>query len=209
MANSNKKYQNGLIKRAAVRSAWAQLRSDGVLTLRDDSFVHERLGYAPHFAIDTNIMFVVIEYWAADLRKALRALSAAQPSLRLYLLDVVASECRGSLEKRALFDDIVFNPSRSAHGVIYPLSTQQRKVEEELSRLHSLLPATRPSDGKDYRIAAAAFSFDLAVITRNGGDFERIGVQLPQLQYVALPTTDAELRLGAELLKFLGSIYTD
>jgi len=209
MANTNKKYQNGLIKRAAVRTAWAQLRSNGVLTVRDDTFVHERLGYAPHFAIDTNIMFAVIEYWAADLRKALRALSAAQPSLRLYLLDVVASECRGSLEKRALFDDIVFNPTRPTHGVIYPLSTQQRKVEEELSRLHSLLPTSRPSDGKDYRIAAAASSFELSVITRNGADFERIRTQLPTLNYVALPTTDAELRLGAELLKFLGGIYAD
>ncbi|HSP30448.1 MAG TPA: hypothetical protein VLO13_00280 [Halomonas sp.] len=209
MTNSNKKYRNGLIKRDAVRKVWADLVARGVLTPRTEQFAQQRLGYAPHFAIDTNIMFAVIEYWAADLRKALRALASAQPSLRLYLLDVVASECRGSLEKRALFDDIVFTPSRPEWGAIYPLSTQHRKVEDTLSSLQSQLPTNRPSDTKDYRIGAAAEAFNLSVITRNGSDFAKIAELLPNLHYEALPTTDAELRMGAEMLSFLGNIYTD
>jgi predicted nucleic acid-binding protein len=206
MANHNQKYQNGLTKRAAVRTLRAQFAASGVLVAKSESWVAGRLGGKARLVIDTNLMFALIEYWADELRVALRELCDAQPTLRLYLLDTVASECRGSQEKRELYDEVVFNGRNKDRAFVYPLSTHTARSDAIVS---ALVAGARPSasDLKDYLIAGAAIGYDMAVVTANESDFAAIKVMDPRLRYLALRGEHVEAHMGELFVRVLMGIY--
>ena len=212
MTNRNLKYRNGMEKRAAVRAVRARARSSGALTAKPEAAVAAALGFAPRFILDTNVFFAVIEYWADDLRAGLRDLVRAQPSLRLYLLDTVASECRGSQEKRALYDSIVYSGRNAAAAAVHPLATRTRGVAQTASALAAARPQHRrrtPSDLKDELIAACAVASGAAVVTCNGGDFAELAAVEPRLRFVALAGPAVERRVGELLLSYLCGVYED
>lgn len=206
MSNTNLKYQNGLTKRAAVRALRADFARKGVLVPKSERHVAARLGGNAHFIIDTNVMFALIEYWADELRRALRDLCAAQPSLRFYLLDTVASECRGSLAKRKLYDEIVFSGSNRDKAVVYPLTAHPRKVDELVSRMVANQSPTA-SDLKDYLIAAAAVSYDMSVATANESDFAAIKAHEPRLRYLPIRGEQVEAHVGERFIEALMDVY--
>jgi hypothetical protein len=212
MSNTNLRYRNGLAKREAVRAVRARMRTDGSLARASENSVVRTLGYRPHFVIDTNIVFTVIEYWGDELRKGLIELCHAQPTLRLYLLDTVASECRGSTEKQALYDAIVYNGHNPEAGVIRPLRSDTTKVGAAMSRILAAWPERyglpSASDRKDALIAAAAIAYDMTVLTRNRGDFADIASREPALRYLPLDGgMVADLRQGAQLLDRLADAF--
>jgi hypothetical protein len=212
MSNTNLRYQNGLAKRAAVRAVRARLRTDGSLVPQREADLVRRLGYRPSFIVDTNLIFTVIEYWGDQTRKGLIELCGAQPALRLYLLDTVASECRGTLDKQALYDSIIFNGHNAAMGVIHPLRSDTARVGAAMSRILATWPERAgppsPSDRKDALIAAAALAYDMTVLTRNRADFAQIAARESGLRYLAIAGgTKADLELGALLLKSLAAIF--
>ena len=212
MTNRNLKYQNGLAKRSAVRDVRAQARTSGAFVRKSDQEAIAAIGFAPRFILDTNVFFSVIEYWADDLRSGLRDIARAQPSLRLYLLDTVASECRGSLDKRALFDSIVFNGHNADVAVVHPLTTRTRRVADVASTIAAARPPDRrgaPSDLKDELIAAAALASDMTIITCNGSDFAEIALVEPRLRFHAFSGAGVERHVGELLLGYLCSIYSD
>ena len=194
MANRNLKYRNGLLKRDLVRATWTQLVTAGALQPHAPR-------QATSFALDTNLMFVVTEYWGEELRSALRALARAQPSLRLYVLDVVASEMRGTRERQELYDAIVWNGHNADVAVIYPLRADRGTVPALASALEAAWPTSKllkPSDRKDILIAAAASANGMTVLTANGADFARLALVLPGLRYLAIE--GSELERGSHLL---------
>ena len=212
MSNTNLRYRNGLAKRDAVRAVRARMRTDGSLVRASEGAAVRRLGYRPHFVLDTNIVFTVIEYWGDELRRGLIELCHAQPSLRLYLLDTVASECRGSTEKQALYDAIVYNGHNAEVGVIRPLRSDTVKVGAAMSRILAAWPERHglpsASDRKDALIAAAAIAYDMTVLTRNKSDFADISSREPTLHYLALDGgMVADLRQGAQLLDRLADAF--
>jgi len=212
MSNNNLRYQNGLAKRAAVRAVRARLRSDGSLTPVREADAIKRLGYRPAFIIDTNLMFTLIEYWGDETRKGLIELCHAQSALRLYLLDTVASECRGTLEKQVLYDSIVYNGHNGGVGVIHPLRSDTAKVGLVLSRMLAAWPEHQgppsSSDKKDALIAAAAVAYDMTVLTRNRVDFADLASREPGLRYLDVAGgTKADLELGALLLERLAALF--
>lgn len=207
MSNSNRKYQNGLRKRTAVRALRARAQANGSLLPQPSAAVRARLGYAPHFILDTNVMFAVLEYWADELRRGLQELALAQPSLHLYLLDTVASECRGSREKQRLYDAIVFNGHNPGTGIIYPLRSDTGQAAEYVSAISAVLPAARPSDLKDAVIAGAALAQDMVVVTVNGADFLAIAARFPALRTLILRGSAVEARGGELLLEALQNLY--
>jgi hypothetical protein len=122
MSNRNLKYQNGLLKRDAVRAVRAWMREAGALEPLPAAEVVARHAGKAHYIVDTNLLFTILEYWADELRHGLRELLLAQPALRLYLLDVVASECRGAREQRQrLYDQVVFNGRNAELAIVHPL----------------------------------------------------------------------------------------
>jgi predicted nucleic acid-binding protein len=212
MTNRNHKYQNGIAKREAIKVIRADLLQSGAFVPQSNDAVVARIGFHPRFIIDTNVMYGVIEYWMAPLRRAIRDLADAQPSLRLYLLDVVASECRGMKEKRRLYDEIVWNGSNPDTGVIRPLDSHTREV----ARIHSDLLLHRPepeplkpSDLKDYLIAATAIAYDMTVLTCNASDFATIAAIDQRLRYHAFEGPGATEHKGELLLDYLGSLYVE
>lgn len=212
MANTNLRYQNGLKKRSAVRAVRARMRSDGSLVPQRPADVEKRLGYKPHYMLDTNLAFVVIEYWGDETRKGLIELAKAQDALRLFLLDIVDTECRGTLEKQALYDSIVWNGHNPDVGVIRPLDSQTRKVGEIFSRIVASIPEQRglpsASDRKDMLIAAAAIAYDMTVLTRNRKDFAAIAAREPALRFAALSGGEqADLMMGALILDRLADDF--
>jgi predicted nucleic acid-binding protein len=212
MSNNNLRYQNGLIKRDAVREVRARMRRDGSLLPQSEKTVLARLGYRPHYIIDTNVFFTIIEYWGADLRKGLIELCQMQGALRLYLLDTVASECRGSREKQRLYDEVVFNGQNPEVGVIYPLDSGLARVSELSSRIMTAYEQTldhmTPSDKKDVLIAAAAIAYKMILLTRNKEDFVRIAKLAPELHFITLAGGEkADLAQGAELLERLAADF--
>ena len=206
MSNQNRKYQNGLTKRAAVRALRANFAAAGVLRRRSEGEVEKRLGGKAHFIVDTNLVFALIEYWADELRHGLRDLCAAQPTLRLYLLDTVASECRGAQEKRARYDDIVFNGHNPERALLYPLSSHARTVDVVVSALTAAAPPSA-SDLKDYLIAGAAIAYDMSVVTANESDFAAIAARDPRLRYLPLRGEHVEAKMGELFLEALMAIY--
>lgn len=206
MANRNLKYRNGLLKRAAVRALRAEFAGAGVLSFKSERQVAERLGGKAHLIIDTNLMFALIEYWADELRQTLRQLCDAQPTLRLYLLDTVASECRGSQEKRSLYDEVVFSGHNRDRAFVYPLSTHTARSDAVVS---ALVAGAQPSgsDLKDYLIAGAAIGYDMAVVTANEADFAAIKARDPRLRYLPLHGERVEARMGELFVRALMSIY--
>jgi predicted nucleic acid-binding protein len=206
MSNQNLKYQNGLVKRAAVRALRAGFATDGALRRRSEEEVRARLGGKAHFIVDTNLVFALIEYWADELRHGLRELCAAQPTLRLYLLDTVASECRGTLEKRARYDDIVYDGRNAERAFLYPLRAHSRTVDTITSALTAARPPSA-SDRKDYLIAAAAIAYDMSVVTANESDFAAIAALDPRLRYLPLRGERVEARTGELFLAALAAIY--
>jgi hypothetical protein len=212
MSNTNLRYRNGLTKREAVRAVRARMRTDGTLARASEDAVVRRLGYRPHFVLDTNVVFTVIEYWGDELRRGLIELCHAQPFLRLYLLDTVASECRGSTEKQSLYDAIIYNGRNAEVGVIRPLRSDNARVGAAMSRILAAWPERyglpSASDRKDALIAAAALAYDMAVLTRNKGDFADIASREPTLRYLALDGgMVADLRQGAQLLDRLADAF--
>lgn len=212
MGNRNHRYQNGIAKRDAVRAMRAALRGAGCLDPQREAEVTTRLGHAPRFLIDTNLMFAILGYWEAETRRAIVELANAQPALRLFILDVVASEIRGSgtTYRRRLQDAIVYNGSNPDVGVIRPLVSDTGKVGATLSRIlasrseHEGEPS--PSDRKDALIAAAAIAYDMVVLTRNGKDFAAIAAREPGLRYAVIEGGEqADLRLGALILERLAA----
>ena len=210
MSNSNLKYRNGLAKRAAVRAAAAELRSAGAFQTRSLEYATARFGGRPGFILDTNLMFVVIEYWGDALRAELRELLHAQPTLRLHLLDVVSSECRGQAEaRRRIWEEIVYDGRNGDRALLYALRSDTRAIEMLTSELRVTFPPARPSDSKDAIIAAAAIGYDLGVVTRNTADFERYRVLHPELRVYGIDGRNEELAMNADLLRLLASGYTD
>ena len=214
MGNRNLRYQNGIIKRDAVRAVRARMRSDGSLETQSAVEVARRLGRPPRYVIDTNTMFAVLEYWGAETRRGIIELAHAQPALRLYLLDTVASEIRGSgtAYRQRLADAIVYNGSNPDAGVIRPLDSGTAKVGAIYSRILARRPEQAgppsPSDRKDALIAAAAIAYDMTVLTRNERDFAAIAAREPALHYAAIDGgADADLRLGALILDRLAADF--
>jgi hypothetical protein len=212
MSNTNLRYRNGLAKRDAVREVRARMRTDGSLVRASEAQVLRTLGFRPRFILDTNIVFTVVEYWGDELRRGLIELCHAQPTLRIYLLDTVASECRGSDRKQSLYDDIVYNGRNSEVGVIRPLRSDTAKVGAAMSRILAAWPERyglpSASDRKDALIAAAAIAYDMAVLTRNRGDFADIASRESSLRYIALDGgMVADLRQGSQLLDNLARAF--
>jgi hypothetical protein len=208
MANRNLKYRNGLKKRDAVRALRATFPVSGVLASKSEAEVEERLGGPPRLIVDTNLVFALIEYWADELRHGLRDLCAAQPTLRIYLLDTVVSECRGSQEKKARYDDIVFNGHNAERAILYPLSAHTKVVDTVVSSLAAAMPPSA-SDLKDYLIAGAAIAYNMAVVTANESDFAHIAACDPRLRYLPLHGERVEARMGELFLATLADIYRD
>lgn len=209
MTNTNRKYLNGLRKRKAVRAVASELERRGAFEPQPERLVCKRLAWRPHFIIDTNVMFGLIEYWADDLRAHLRRLVDAQPSLRLFLLDVVATECRGSLEKRSRYEEVVFNGRNERRAFVHPLSSQTSRISQLASSLVRDRQAEKPSDLKDRLIASAAVEYDMAVLTCNMADFERLRIQQSQLRFVGLGEGGHEgaILMGSRILHYLGELY--
>ncbi len=212
MSNTNLRYRNGLSKRAAVREVRARMKTDGSLVPQRESDVVRRLGCRPAFVVDTNLIFTIIEYWGDETRKGLIELCHAQPALRLYLLDTVASECRGSLDKQSLYDSIVYNGHNGEVGVVRPLRSDTTKVGTVMSRIIARWPERNgppsASDRKDALIAAAAIAYDMTVLTRNRADFADIGSRERGLRFMSLAGgTKADLAQGALLLDGLAAIF--
>lgn len=212
MSNTNLRYRNGLVKRDAVRAIRATMLADGSLVRQRPDDVARRLGHKAHYMVDTNLMFTLIEYWGDETRKGVIELAAAQPALRLYLLDTVATECRGTLAKQRLFDAIVWNGRNPGVGVVRPLNSRTTRIGAILSRILASRPeqqgAPSPSDRKDALIAAAAIAYDMTVLTRNRSDFEEIAVREPGLRIAALAGgPKADLFQGALLLDRLAADF--